>query len=50
MDLRKALLLNNGEFWAVSVASLFRSFGFGMAWPFFSFVGIIFLAALVMSF
>ena len=61
MDLRKALLLNNGEFWAVSVASLFRSFGFGMAWPFFSIyfstilgistfeIGLIFTASAIIS-
>ncbi len=33
-DLRKALLFNVGELWAVSSASMIRSIGMGMSWPF----------------
>ncbi len=33
-DIRKALLLNVGELWAVSLASMIRSIGMGMSWPF----------------
>ncbi|MCL4314927.1 MAG: MFS transporter [Candidatus Thermoplasmatota archaeon] len=61
MDARKTLMTGNSEFWAVSIASLFRSFGIGAAWPFFSiyfsdvynvpvfYIGLIFTASAVLS-
>lgn len=54
-------MTGNSEFWAVSIASLFRSFGIGAAWPFFSiyfsdvyhvpvfYIGLIFTASAVLS-